>query len=50
MSDIGKALGDAMVAAIIAFGLFCAALTALCIYGIPFVWAYIKPWLHTVTQ
>lgn len=47
MSDIGKAIGD------IGFVIVCivvtAAVTTALIFGVPWLWSLVKPWLHTIT-
>lgn len=49
MIPIGDAIALAMARAFLLFGAACVALTLFCIYGIPWLWHAISPWLHSVT-
>jgi hypothetical protein len=49
MSDIGNAIGDAIMAMVIVVIVVTAAVTAALIYGIPWLWALLKPLLHAWT-
>ena len=49
MSDIGKAIGDAMMGFVIVCIVVTAAVTAALIFGIPWLWSLLKPLLHTWT-
>lgn len=46
---IGDAFAQAMIACIIVVAATSAAVTALLIFGIPWLWAMVKPLLHAVT-
>lgn len=49
MGNIGAAIESAFFMLIAWVIVITAAVTAGLIYGIPWAWGYIKPWLHTVT-
>ena len=49
MSDIGHAIGQAMVAMIVIAIVLTALVTADLIFGLPWLWQVLKPWLHQIT-
>lgn len=49
MGGIGDAIGEALVKIAILLVIATASITTLLIYGVPWVWSYIKPWLHSIT-
>ena len=49
MSYIGDGIARAMVGALIACVVITASVTTALIFGIPWLWGLIKPWLHAVT-
>lgn len=49
MSGLGDAIAYAAGIWLICFAAIVAGITAGLIYGIPWLWALIKPWLHSIT-
>lgn len=47
--DLGSAIGSAMVAMIIVAVVCASAITAALIFGLPWLWTLLKPWLHAIT-
>lgn len=45
----GSGLDGAFTALIVAAGIAGAAIMAVLFWGVPWLWALIKPWLHMVT-
>jgi hypothetical protein len=48
-SDLGAAVGGAILALIAVCCAATAALVVGIIYGVPWLWTLIKPWLHSIT-
>jgi hypothetical protein len=46
---IGDAIVQAIIASIIVAAISGAAVTAALIYGLPWLWSVVKPWLHVIT-
>jgi len=46
---IGDAIAHAMIATIIAVAVVTAVITTALIFGIPWLWGILKPFLHMVT-
>lgn len=46
---IGDAIAKAMIAAMVGVALGTALLLLFLIYGVPWLWSFVKPWLHMVT-
>lgn len=46
---IGDAIAQAMIATIIVCVVVTAAVTTALIFGVPWLWSVVKPWLHMVT-
>lgn len=49
MNGLGAAIASALATAFLAVIVITAAVTAGLIYGIPWLWALIKPGLHSIT-
>ena len=49
MSYIGDGIARAMAAALLVCIVATAAITAALIFGLPWLWSLIKPWLHQIT-
>lgn len=49
-SGMGEDMAKAFVIVMIFVFALGAALTLAVIYGIPYAWDWIKPWLHSVTS
>lgn len=47
--DIGSAIGGAFAAMVAAAFVLGGALAVALIYGVPWLWGLVKPWLHSVT-
>ena len=45
----GKAMADAMEAFVVFVGGACLVIGGLAVWGLPKLWALIKPWIHAVT-
>lgn len=48
-SDLGNAVGNAIFAMLVVAIICTAAVTAALIFGIPWLWHLLKPWLHAIT-
>lgn len=46
---IGDAIASAIMATIVAVAVITALLTTFLILGVPWLWAFVKPWLHSLT-
>lgn len=46
---IGEGIAQAMATAMVVIAVISAAVTVALIFGIPWLWSLIKPWLHQVT-
>lgn len=46
---IGDAIAQMFIAVIVVVAAITAAVTALLIFGVPWLWALLKPWLHAIT-
>lgn len=49
MNGFGDALAAAFMATIIACIVITALVTTALIFGVPWLWSLLKPWLHMVT-
>lgn len=47
--DLGNAVGGAIVGLLIVAVFLAVTATAAVIYGAPWLWSLIKPWLHAIT-
>ena len=50
MGDIGRAIAEGIITMIVFAFIAGVLLTAALIFGIPWLWHMLKPWLHTVTS
>lgn len=46
---IGQAIEEAFVALVVMVVVVTATVTAALIFGVPWLWGLIKPWLHALT-
>ena len=49
MGDIGRAYADAIWSAIVIAFLAGAGTATFLILGVPWMWGFVKPWLHRIT-
>lgn len=49
MSYIGDAIGSAIIRLVIIAFLVGALLATFLIYGVPWIWSYVKPFIHMMT-
>ena len=49
IDGIGDAIGNMIIWSIIIAFLAGVVVTLACVYGLPYLWEMIRPWLHTVT-